>query len=476
MGLEGNRLNQRASVPGGNTGRVPVRLFASACVAVVTMGAATVLPVRAESLVQALAAAYTNSPALRAELEQLRASDEDVAIANSNWRPSVIFQADAGYKNYETRTHTNDFDGSTSGISVTLSQPLFRGFRTINEVKQADALVMAGRQQFRAAEQAALLAGAQAYLDYARDVRVLKLRRRAYRLFAREYQGARRRFQLQDITRTDVAQARASFEAAAVNLESARADVAVSAANYLRYIGHPPGSVGRVRLPRLVPKRLETALLIAQRANPDVLKAVHKEIAARHFIKVKSGELLPKLSLEAEYDERFDLEHRGRSESATGVVRGVLTVPLYQAGRVYANIRKAKALHNRRQMLILDQRRKITAQVARVWRRMAEARLAVAARKREAAARQLAVTGVRNEALMGTRTTADILDAQRRATNTAIELVRAERDYFARGFELLAAIGKLSAYELKLPVKTPDTLAHHREVRTKAFGARLKTP
>ncbi|NNE24944.1 MAG: TolC family protein, partial [Rhizobiales bacterium] len=224
--------------------------------------------------------------------------------------------------------------------------------------------------------------------------------------------------------------------------------------------------------PRL-PNSLEKAIKLADQYNPEIIKAMHKEVAAMHFIGVKRGELLPKVELEAEYEYHRDMQANfGKYEVAA--VRGVVTVPIYQSGFVYSKIREAKQLANRRRMLILTARRKIRGQVGRVWSRYRETEGKIQAIKKEIGASMVAVQGVRMESLTGRRTTQEVLDAERRLMNARINLEHFRRNRIVRAYEVIAATGHLTAFDLGLSVARYDPHKYQDRVRDRWFGANIK--
>ncbi len=417
-----------------------VTLLACVCLTIPAMAG--------ETMRSALTHAYRSSPELQAERYQLRAVDEQLPQAQSGWKPTVEASATVGYK-YENSDKNGQKDGDLQGFKVTLRQPVFRGFRTENAVSQAHQVIAAEEQNVVRLEQDVLLKAVSAYMDVIRDRDIVRLRNNQVGILKQELRATRGRFSLGEVTRTDVAQATARYQSAIGNLENAKADLNISISAYLRFVGRSPRRLTRPGLPRNLPKSVEHGVRLAEQYHPEVKMAMHKEVAARHFVKVRRGDLLPRVALEAEYGYESGLSNT-LGDTQEAVVRGVLTIPLYQAGTAHSRLREAKELASRRRMLILDARRKIRSELMRVWNRYTEASRRIGIIKAQVGAAMVAVEGVRREVLLGSRTTQETLDAERELMNTRIALAVARRDRIVRAYEVLSATGQLTAKRLSL--------------------------
>ena len=252
------------------------------------------------SIAQALAFAYAGNPALRAERARQRATDEAVPQALSGWRPVIVADADAGLA-LTSSNRGRGKDRQPFGASVTLSQPVFRGFRTVSGTARAEAIVNAGRQSLLAVEQQVLLDAASAYMNVIRDRNVLGLRQNNVKALKAQLQASEQRLKVGEDTRTDVSQARARLALSHAALARAEADLASSLAFYARVIGRTAGGLRFPPLSKQAPPSLDAALAIADRSNPSILAAAFDEEAARHNIDLVRGELLPEISINAQY-------------------------------------------------------------------------------------------------------------------------------------------------------------------------------
>jgi TolC family type I secretion outer membrane protein len=443
---------------------------------------------RADTLAEAMAAAYLGNPVLQGERARQRATDEQVPQALSGWRPTVIVRGDGGYEwdrraverrlpppaDDVTVTDTSSADNTPARFAIGLSQPIFRGFRTVSETARAEANVAAGQQDLLAVEQEVLLDAIAAYMDVLRFREIVILRQRNVEALGEQLRGAEARFSVGEITRTDVEQARARLSFSEAELAVARANLAASAATYVRVVGHAPGSLTSPRISPLVPASLEEALALANRLSPEILAAAFNAEAARHQIDFVQADLLPSVSLEAEFRASHEPQSRVLS-SQQGTVLGVLQVPLYEAGRVSSQVREAKQVASQRRIQIIEAGRAVRETVVRTWNVFISSADTIRSLQAQVTANELALDGVRQEALVGTRTTLDVLDAEQELVQSQVALTDARRDRVVASYQLVAAIGRLTAVNLKLAVPYYDPEAHYQNTRYRPFGVTTDT-
>ena len=319
---------------------------------------------RAETLRQALAAAYKFNPRLDAARATQRATDEEVPRALSGYRPSVNGSADTSYEKQHHRVGRQTFDTNTEsnprGYTVGLVQPLFRGFRTVNAVNAAEATVRAGWETLRTTEAAVLLEAVTAYGDVVRDTAIVRLRENNVTVLTRDLRATQDRFNVGEVTRTDVAQAQARRAAAVAALDLASANLKTSRATFERVIGHPPSNLVEARATNLIAKSIRENVEISARESPIVVSALYREQAARFAVDLIRGELLPTVQLEANYTKRFD-PSIAIDETETTLVTGRVTVPFYTGGEVQARVRQAKHTHIQRLQEIEQARTEVQA-------------------------------------------------------------------------------------------------------------------
>ena len=457
--------------------RLHASWLAALCMAVTAVVHASE-PARAETIASALSKAYVGNPQLKADQARQRATDELVPQAKSGWRPTVTTNSDIR-KLYRGERSTNAVTAGKSdflegGIDILLSQPVFDGFRSENALREADATVRAGNQNLLAVEQQVLLDGAIAFMNVIRDRQIANYRRESLDNFKEQVRAATARFDVGEITRTDVAQANARSAEARGRYAVAVGNLETSVANYIRVIGIKPGRLIFPPLSPRVPKTLREAIAISGETNPQILAAAYVEQAAEANIEVQKSDLLPKVNFEAGYSiDNNSSNIVGRSR--TGFIQGTLSVPIYQSGKVYSQIREAKQISSQRKLEVLDVHRQVREGVVSAWHILKASTETIVAAKEAVTANKIALDGVTQEAQVGTRTTLDVLNAETELVETQVALATSQRDRIVAGYQLVAAIGHMTAADLRLSVHLYDPRRNLEEVRDKAFGARINT-
>ena len=440
--------------------------------ALVTAGFAIVQPASAQTLSEALSSAYNNNPTLLAARASLRATDEGVPQALSNWRPTVSVTGEYGRQKQEFQPPTASNPNqilSPNTKSLTLSQPLYRGGRTEASTDSAEALVLAGRQDLAATERRVLLDAVTAYMDVVQNQAVLELNRNNEEVLRRQLDAVRERFRVGEITRTDVAQSESRLSRATADRISAEGALVSARAVLARVIGEMPRVLTQPPpLPQL-PVSEEEALAISFDENPDLLGARFREVAAKNDVRAVSGGLLPTISLNGSLTDASETSRRNLG-TETAKVAVQLTMPLYEGGAVYSQTRQRKQTHNQRRIQVEEQRRAVRQSVVQAWENLSTARSNITARRAQVDAARIALEGVQQEAEVGSRTTLDVLDAEQEYLDARVAEVRSRRDEYVAGFTLVSAVGRLNARQLSLPVEYYDPETNYNRVRDKWFG------
>jgi outer membrane protein len=435
-------------------------------------------PASAETLESALAQAYRNNPTLNAQRAALRATDESVPQALANYRPRVNWSFDAGVQHYEsvttsggayTLTNTNI---SPRGGNLGLVQTLYNGQRSGNLTRQAEASVLSGRETLRNAEQTAMLDAATAYMNVLRDTAILDLQRRNVQVLQEQLKQTRDRFNVGEVTRTDVAQSESRLAAAQSQVLAAEANLKASQATYRRVVGAEPVNL-RAGMPvdRLSPNTLLGAVDVGWREHPTVNAAQYTVDAAQMAVKAAEGSLYPTVTLESSLQRRWDLQP-GVTDQLTTTVLGRVQVPIYQGGAEYSVIRQAKETLGQRRIELDVQRDLVRATVVQAWSQLEATKAQIIAAQAQVTATEVALNGVREEARVGQRTTLDVLNAQQELVNARVSLVTAQRDRVVASFTLLSAVGRLSPQVLGLATDLYDPRVHYHQVRDKWIGVR----
>lgn len=426
-----------------------------------------VVPAHAESLADAMRAAYKKNPTLQADRARQRGTDELVPSAKSGWRPTITAGATA-QREWSDTSVTDKSANSSLNLNIQLSQPVFRGFKTVEGIKSAKANVEAGRQQLLAAEQSVLFQVASAYLAVVRDRKILSIRQQNVKNLQKQAKAAAARFEVGEVTRTDVSQSRARVSGAEGDVASARANLENSNASYVAAVGQKPGKLKYSRLGK-VPASLASALSKAQEINPNILAASWVFDASQHDVKVAKGDLLPELNLRATGSYTIHPRY-GVGHSESGVIQGVLTVPIYQSGREYAAIREAKQRASQRQIQIVEATREVRRQVTAAWYTLVSSAQSISSAKSQVAAAVLALDGINQEYLVGSRTTIDVLNAEQEVLSAKLGLVNAEYAQMISNYQLLQAMGKLTSRHLGLGGHYYDPKTNYNAVKNKWIG------
>jgi outer membrane protein len=426
----------------------------------------------AETVVEALASAYRSNPEINSARAQTRSDDENVPIARSGLRPVIsAFSTITGASTNRPPAGRPDNTTANAAYGLQVTQNLFSGFRVRNAIRQSEAGVLASRELLRNTVQNVLFDAAQAYMDVARDIAILDVRRRNVMFLDEQVRAANERFNVGENTRTDVAQARASLAQARAAVALAQANLAISRATYRQIVGHDPGGV-RTGFPygRLLPRGLEQAVSVGQNGHPVVLASIHQADAQAFQVKQIEGEMLPSVSLQgtAQQSYSFDVHE---SEAAV-TLGGRVSVPLYQGGAVSARVRQAKEQYGLRKIEIDLARDQVRAAVVSAWAQVDAARGAIAAANEGVEAAGIALSGVQEEQRVGQRTTLDVLNQQQVLLSARETLIVAQHDQVVASFALLSAMGRLTAEGLRLPTPVYDPGQHYDAVKGRWHGTR----
>jgi outer membrane protein len=431
------------------------------------------LPAVAQTLTEALSYAYNTNPLLLAQRALLRATDEQVPQALSGWSPTVNFTGQAGEERSGLAqggpTQFSSFQ--TRQLDLRITQPIYNGGRTEAQTKQAINTVESTRAQTLAVETTVFQSVVQAFFDTYRDQTLVEVNRNNEAVLKKQLDATRDRFRIGEMTSTDVAQAESALAQAAAQRINAEGQLEISRGNFVRAVGHPPG---RLILPNqrpVLPATRDEALALAASNNPNVISANFAEAAARDNVDVVRGQLLPQISLIGDLNRSYSPSitlQTARQDTASVVMQ--MTMPLYEGGAIYSQTRAAEQTVGQRRSQVDDARRAAVQLATQSWETLMAARAAVTSYGAAVKAAQIALAGTQQEALVGSRTVLDVLQADQQLFNTQLQLAQAQHDAAVAEFNLTAAIGRLIAPELKLPVQLYDMGRHYKAVKDKWFG------
>jgi outer membrane protein len=422
---------------------------------------------------------------LNSQRAALRATDESVPIALSGYRPRITASASVGALGQDQTTkvvspqgvgtYTGNWDNITPhNFGLSVNQTLFNGFQTANRTRQAESVVSAGRETLRLTEQTVLLNAAIAYMNLLRDTAILDLQKRNVEVLQEQLRQTRDRFNVGEVTKTDVAQAESRVAAGRSAMLAAQSNFVTSQATYRQIIGVEAGKLTPGSpVDRFSPATLDAAIAQSRVENPSVTAATLGIDVATLQVKINEGALYPTLNLAA--------TAQSINEPTPAVVRqtqfslvSTLTVPIYQGGAEHATVRQSKETLGQRRIDLDTQRDAAQQATVQAWGQLQSAKAQILATQAQVLAAETALNGVREEARVGQRTTLDVLNAQQELVNARVAMVTAQRDRVVASFALLSATGRLSVQTLGYRVDVYDPVVHYRQVRDVWQG--LRTP
>jgi len=427
-----------------------------------------------ETLEQAWTSAYQNNPSLEAQRASLRATDELVSQALSNWRPTIDATGSVGrtsqYAPELAPFEDSHYSGTARSYGIELKQPLFRGFRTRAETEAAEKQVLAGRAKLASAEGQLFIDTASAYLGILRDEAVLELERSHESVLADKLKETRVRSELGELTGTDVRQAESRLARAHVTRFQAESAFTQDRASFMRLVGNEPGQLQAPSLAFDSPKTLADIFHFAETQNSDVVAAQFAVEEATAEITLNKGSLLPEVDLVGNSTRSYgeDISLPGREDSSQVLVQ--LTVPLYRSGADYSKARQAEQTKSQRQDELDEARRKAHESADNAWQALMTAQAALVADMTEVDAAGEALNGVREESKVGTRTTLDVLNAEQELLDAKIDQAKSQHDRDLAVLQIKSVVGQLTADSLKLPVQPYDPKRHYEDVRNQWAG------
>jgi outer membrane protein len=446
----------------------------------------------AETMQSALVKAYQNNPQLNAQRALVRSTDETVPQALSGYRPRFAVTASAGelYQDFASKSAgaiPNPRGGPAipvvvySGQSATVTPysvggtgtyTLLNGFQTANRTRAAESQVSQGREGLRVLGQTILLTAATVYMDVLRDTANLEVQKSNVRVLEETLKQTRDRFNVGEVTKTDVAQAEAQLAAGQSAELAAESALTTSKANYRQVIGVEPVNLAPGSpVDRLSPSTLPAAIAKGLADNPNVTAAMYGIDIAFLQIKINEGALYPTVSLTAQ----VQYQTWPQIQTPTLVNASVLSqvsVPLYQGGAEYSLIRQSKESLAQQRLTLELTRDQTRQQVVAAWGQLLATKAQVQAAQSQVASSEVALNGVREEARVGQRTTLDVLNAQQALVNARIALVTAQHDRVVASYSVLSAVGGLSPQVLCLPTPIYDPMVHYQQIRDAWIGVR----
>lgn len=465
------------------------RLLAATVCAGLASGAA-VTPAAAETLADAIALAYQNNPTLEAQRATQRALDETYVQARTGWRPTlsatgsmtynqVRFPRAAGGAPIDLNgdgvpdiTRAGVFESNSARTGLTFTQPLWTGGRVASAVNAANYDVLAGQENLRRIEAQVLVSVIQAYSDVRRDQESLAIQRNNVEVLTRQLQESQARFDVGELTRTDVAQSQARLAQGQSLLQSAIAQLAVSRANYATLVGQNPGDLApQPSLAYLLPKDVDEAYKVAESFNPQLRAQQFAEQASQARVAAAHAERMPSVSGQVTYGFQgpafpqtgSNFQSNLYSRSITATVGA--TVPLFSGGLTSSRIRQAVERNNVDRINIEAARRTALQGITQSWSQLIAARTNISSSDEQVRAARIASEGTHQEQQVGLRTTIDVLNAEQELRQAELNAVASRRDEYVAAANVLATMGRLEAKNLVPSVAPYDASKNFRRLR-----------
>jgi outer membrane protein len=460
------------------------RSRALASVALVAVTASLAAPAWAETLQEAIALAYRTNPTLQGQRASQRALDEAVPQARAGLRPSLSVSSTASYTRTDapntpavdltgdgipdTLASDNIDERDSIGASIGVEQTLYSGGRLARGIDAAEASVLSGRESLRSIEQQVLASVIQAYVDVQRDVEILRIREANLSVLRRQLDESNARFEVGEITRTDVSQSEARLAQSEADLAGAQAQLSVSRATYAAVVGQAPTNLEEPPVLPGVPTDFDAALDIGLAENPNLLAAEYQLRQAEALHAQARSAYMPSVGLTSSYGAGTPISSFDLSDRISTFQAGVsLSVPLFTGGLNASRVAQALEQANAAKIEIDRQKRSVLQGVSSAFAEVVSNRSQLEAGVAGVSAARVAAEGVRQEQQVGLRTTLDVLNGELELRNAEINLAVAKRDLYVAQASLLSSMGRLSGEDLAPGIEIYDAAANAERVRNR---------
>ncbi|HKR88906.1 MAG TPA: TolC family outer membrane protein, partial [Phenylobacterium sp.] len=426
-------------------------------------------------MADAVAEAYRTNPNIEAQRATQRATDEEYVQARTGWRPTLTLQATGTYQEIRTPaaalSHFQRFQtierGNTGQAILSFNQPIWTGGRTAASVTAANADVLQGRENLRRLEAQLMQAVIQAYADVLRDQQAVVIHEANVKVLGAQLDESRARFDVGEVTRTDVALSQTRLAGAQASLQSSQAQLAISRASYAALVGHNPGELEPVpSLAYLMPGNVDDAFTIAEQNSPVLRGQQFAEQASRARVAAARAERMPDVAFQStmSFNGQLDPWIRSQYDTETSAALTV-TVPLFTGGLTSSRIRAAIERNNADKITIETQRRSVLQTITQGWNQLIAARANVASTDQQVRAANIAAEGTHEEEQVGLRSTLDVLNAEQELRAAQLSQTSAVHDEYVATANVLAAMGRLEARNLVPSEPQYDPKANYRRLR-----------
>jgi outer membrane protein len=427
-----------------------------------------------DTLEQAFADAYLSNPDLDAAKAQLRQRDEKVSQALGEWRPDIVASLSQNYgksKTDGTVPGTNIWETSRQkSVGVTVSQSIFSGGATHSRTQSAETSVLAGRENLLNSEQNVLLDAVKAFMDAYTKEQILGFLRASEKVLQSTVDQTRARYEVGEVTRTEVAAAEANLAEASSSLVSAEGDLETARATFLKVVGRPPGKLTFPEVRLKLPKNRQQAIEIALKKNPSLNAAKFQERASQHDTDVQVAALLPQVAAEATASRSLQDSTGSAGGGKELSVKFSVSVPLYRQGITHSRVREAGQRVVESTASRQSTQQGIVQSMTQAWTSWIAAQKSIEQLILQVAATNLALAGVREEYTMGIKSLLDVLQIEEKWREAQISLAKARQTEILAQFYILMLGGELTAKTLKLKVPYYDPTVYYGEHRGDLFS------
>jgi len=442
------------------------RALASVALIALAVGAVAA-PAGAETLQEAIGLAYRTNPTLLAQRANQRALDETIVQARSGLRPTISASAGVDYSRVDADA-LGVVEGDSATASISLSQNIWTAGRTARGIDAAEANVRAGRENLREVEQQVMTSVIQAYADVVRDMEILRIRQENITVLRRQLDESNARFEVGEITRTDVAQSEARLAQSGADLANAQAQLSVSRAAYAAVVGQAPANMTALPVLPGLPTDFDAALDVALVENPGVRAAAYALEAAEANVAAARSEYRPSARLTASYGGTAnDLSAFDLTDRTSFTAGATVSVPLFTGGLNRSRVAQALERANAAQIGVEGERRTVLQSVSSAYAQTVAASSTLQAGQEAVRAASVAAEGVRQEAQVGLRTTLDVLNQELELRSAQVTLASAHRNQYVAQAQLLAAMGRLGGPNLDPAIEVYDAEANYNAVRNR---------
>tara|TARA_B100000700_G_C15042836_1_gene856235 strand:- start:1499 stop:2938 length:1440 start_codon:yes stop_codon:yes gene_type:complete len=441
----------------------------------------SITSIQADTLKNALEKIYLTNPSIQSARLNLRNVDESVSQALSGWRPVISIDASAGFSDTETDSKlssTSPTLTSTSTLeprsySIAITEPIYRGGKTLAETRSAELNVQAQRASLKVTEKEQFLDGINAYIQVLRWQYELGLSRTNEKNISQHYEAAKDKYEVGLINATEVLQSKARAYAAKAERVASEGALISAEADYFYIIGDNPANLSWPIPASKLPNNEHDAINIALKNNHSILEANYRVLAAREDINVALADLLPQVSLEAKYNSQYDVTSLIEKKDQTSLT-AIVNIPLYQKGMIHSQIRQSKLRAAEKELHLELKRKNVINQTSRAWEELLTSESKLLALKQQVKAAKAGLEGVKQESFVGLKTTLDVLDAEKDLYTSRVNLVRARADVIVSSYQLKSVLGMLTASSLNFSTPLYDDNFYYLRAKKKLFGTEIK--